>query len=193
MQADVSAQGFSLNRPIHLARRDVYFERAVELLYTPLSEQDTDQRIHHVEKVLSLLKTARLHASFAAKAGADEPENHFLRFLGLIEHNVQSALSMIQHQSHLEGEEGFLCQFLSATAEECALPALHYRRRADDILQGVWHLLRLSHRPYHQLQQANVARLLDAERERYRKAYQSFRAEVVNRFASAPLPSVVGA
>lgn len=184
----VLRNSFNLNRPVHLARRDAYFERAVELLYLPTQELDTAARIHHIERVIALLKTADYHAHFATKsAGTQDAEQDFLRFLSLIAHNVQSALAMMQHQTHLEHEEGFLCQFLSATPEACALPALHYRRRADDILQGVWHLLRLAHRPYRELQQGNVAALDQEEEARYRKAYQSFRAEVTERFpASAP-------
>ena len=187
----MTSNDFNLNRPIHLARRDVYFERAVELLYLPIQELDTNARIQHIDKVLSLLKTSQFHAFLATKsAGTTEVEQDFLRFLNLISHNVQSAHAMMQHQTHLEHEEGFLCQFLSASPEECALPALHYRRRADDILQGVWHLLRLAHRPYRELQRSNSEALGAAELVRYRKAYQSFRNEVMERFLAGPSASV---
>lgn len=180
----MSANDFNLNRPIHLARRDVHFERAVELLYMPFHELDTAARIRHVESVLKLLQTAQHHAFLAAKTtSANQPEEDFLRFLNLISHNVQSAHSMMQHQTHLENEEGFLTQFLSASKEDCALPALHYRRRADDILQGVWHLLRLAHRPYRELQSANTGSLSAEELTRYRRAYESFRTEVNEHFA----------
>lgn len=189
----MTTNDFHLNRPVHLARRDVYFERAAELLYRPVQEMDTEQRIRHVDHVLNLLKTSILHASLAAKS-AEHPdrEQDFLRFLNLISHNVQSALAMMQHQSHLEREEGFLCHFLNATAEECALPALHYRRRADDILQGVWHLLRLAHHPFHSLQKTTTDELKTEDRTRYQKAYQSFRSEVIVRFpAEAPASAPV--
>jgi hypothetical protein len=185
----VTKNDFNLNRPIHLARRDVHFERAVELLYMPINELDTESRIRHVEKVVNLLSSAQHHAFLATKsAGTIQAEHDFLRFLNLMLHNVQSAHAMMQHQTHLEGEEGFLCQFLSAPPEECALPALHYRRRADDILQGVWHLMRLALRPYRELQRANTNSLSPQELARYRRAYQSFSAEVGERFSAATQP-----
>lgn len=185
---------FHLNRPIHLARRDVHFERAAELIYMPIHELDTAGRIQHVENIHSLLKSAQYHASLAAKSIATtRAEQDFLRFLNLIAGNVQSAHSMMQHQRMLEGEEGFLCQFLSASPEECALPAHHYRRRADDILQGVWHLMRLAHRPYRELQKANTAALSPEEMERYRRAYESFRAEVNERYPATPSVETVAA
>lgn len=190
----MTTNDFNLNRPIHLARRDVHFERAVELLYMPIHELGTEDRIRHVEKVLHLLRTSQHHAFLATKsAGTSQTEQDFLRFLSLISHNVQSAHSMMQHQTHLEGEEGFLCQFLSASPEECALPALHYRRRADDILQGVWHLLRLAHRPYRELQHANSHSLAPEELARYRRAYNSFHQEVNERFAAEATPHAAGA
>ncbi len=183
----MSATDFNLNRPIHLARRDAHFERAVELLYMPIQELDTEARIRHVENVLLLLRTAQHHALLAAKSlETTQPERDFLRFLSLISHNVQSAHSMMQHQTHLQGEEGFLCQFLSASEEECALPAMHYRRRADDILQGIWHLLRLAHRPYRELQHANTNSLSKEELSRYRRAYDSFHVEVNERLNAEP-------
>lgn len=183
----MSVQDFNLNRPIHLARRDAYFERAVEMLYMPMQDMETNRRIHHVEQVLALLKTAQFHAFFATKSPQSTQEEHdLLHFLRLISHNVQSAHSMMQHQSHLEGEEGFLCQFLDARPEECVLPAMHYRRRADDIFHGLWHLLRLGHKPYRKLQQSNLTSLNEAEKERYKKAYQSFRDEIHKKYDSEP-------
>lgn len=170
---------FNLNRPIHLARRDVFFEKAVELLYMPFQEMDAPSRLGHVDRVLQLLNTSQHHAFFATRSTrATTQERDFLHFLKLISHNVQSAHAMTQHQQHLEGEESFLCQFLSAKPEECVLPAMHYRRRADDILQGLWHLLRLAHKPYRELQQANLSSLDEDERARYRKAYQSYREDL---------------
>ncbi len=105
----------------------------MDLLYLPIQELATEQRLTHVDRVLVLLQKSTQHATFAAQSPDRlDREQDFVRFLGLMAHNVQSAHAMMQHQAHLEEEEGFLCHFLSATAEECALPALHYRRRADD-------------------------------------------------------------
>lgn len=171
---------FDINRPVHLARRDVFFERAAELLYTPFQRLPTAQRIQHIETVLSLLKTSEQHAFFAIQASRALPREHdMLRFLRLIHDSVQSAHAMMQHQLHLEGEESFLCQFLSATPEQCVLPAMHYQRRAEDILQGLWNVLQLAHTAYRQLQQANQDQFLPEERNRYRLAYESFREDVM--------------
>ncbi|MFH0953339.1 MAG: hypothetical protein V1873_03315 [Verrucomicrobiota bacterium] len=180
---------FDTNRPIHLARRDVFFERAVELLYTPIQNMSTTDRMKHVEVIISLLQTAEKHAFFAIQASSTiAQESDFLRFVKLISDNVQSAHSMLEHQLHLEGEESFLCQFLSATPEQCVLPAMHYQRRAEDILQGLWNILQLAHAAYRSLQQANLQKLTEDERARYKKAYDSFREDATTRYSSPGTP-----
>jgi hypothetical protein len=92
---------------------------------------------------------------------------------------------MMQHQAHLEADESFLCQFLDTKQEESALPAMAYRRRSEDILQGLWHVLRLAHKPYRSLQEETHGGLSEAERERYQKAYDSFQKEIEEFAASA--------
>jgi hypothetical protein len=179
----VSKQHFDINRPIHLARRDVFFERAVELLYVPLQNLSTADRIKSSEVIISMLKTAETHAFFAIQSSSTvAQESDFLRFLRLISDNVKSANAMMQHQLHLEAEESFLCQFLNATPEQCVLPAMHYQRRAEDILQGLWNVLQLAHTAYRSLQTSNLQKLTEDERARYRKAYDSFRHDATTRY-----------
>lgn len=183
----VSTLHFNLNRPIHLARRDVFFERAVELLNMPLQDLDTASRIQQTETILFLLRIAELHAFFAARStSASSQEHDFLRFIKLLVDNVQSIHAMMQHQSHLEEDKSFLCQFLAATPEQCALPAMHYQRRSEDLFEGLWHILQIAHTPYRHLQQTTFDHMTEEERGRYRKAYDSFREEILSRYAVAP-------
>ena len=180
-----------LNRSIHLARRDAFFERGVELLYLPMQEMDTDTRMAHLRRVGDVLETARKHAFFASrspKVFAREPD--FLHFLELIHDNVQSMHSMMEHQAHLEAAESFLCQFLNTTQEQCQLPAMHYRRRAEDLMSGLWQLLRLAHSPYRALQKEFMETADDQEKERYKRAFASFSEESRTRFPVPAIPPV---
>lgn len=180
-----------LNRPIHLARRDAFYERGIELLYLPLQEMDTNTRIVHLHRVMTVLETARKHAFFASRSPKLFPrEPDFLHFLELIHDNVQSMHSMMEHQAHLEAAESFLCQFLNTTREQCQLPAMHYRRRAEDLMNGLWQLLRLSHAPYRALQQEFDNTAEADEKERYRRAFTSFREESQSRFLAPDLTSL---
>jgi hypothetical protein len=180
---------FNLNRPIHMARRDAHFERAMDLLAIPTQDLSTAARMSNVEKILALLKVARHHAFFVSRSpDASQVSQDFLHFLEMNIRSLESVLSMMQHQLYLEGEESFLCQFLHATTEECALPALHYRRRADDILEGIWHLLGLAHRRYRDLQKSSIGILDDDEQERYHRAYRFFSEEARSHYNLPPAP-----
>ena len=165
----MTAVHFNLNRPVHLARRDTYFEKMVEMLFVPVEEADTAERIRYFESILTMLKTAVTHASFAAKATtASDKDKDFFKYLVLVEDNVQSMLAMLEHQAHLE----------ATTPEQCFLPAMHYRRRADDLLEGLCHQVRLAHTPFRILQQENQEQLTSGERERFKKAYNSYKQDL---------------
>lgn len=162
---------------MHLALRDAGAECAVGMLSRPLHALGTDERMAHVGEVIRLLQLSAKHARLAARsARATERERDFLRFLRVILQYVESVYALILNQAQMESKEhGFLQKFLGETMmDELSLTALNYRRRADDMLEGLWHVLRLSSAPYRDLQQANFNALTDSERERYRRARQAF-------------------
>lgn len=168
------------NRPVHLARRDAFFECAVEVLYAPRQiEPDLNARLVQVEKVLSLLRRAEKHGHLITHSNAATArERDFLHFLELISKNVQSAQSMLLNQMHLGEEESFLRNFLRTDDDAYALPAMDYGRRAEDILQGLWHVLRLALSPYRSLQRETLTALAPDEKNRYQAAYQFVKEEV---------------
>lgn len=174
---------FQINRPVHLARRDVFFARAVELIYVPLQEMTTASRLHHMAHVLALLRTALSHAAAAMRAGNALPrEREFTKVLQLILDNVQSVHAMMGHQFQLESEDGFLAQFLGTTHEDSLVPAMHYQRRAEDILQGLWHVLRLADVSWGLLKKKSLETLNAAARSRYDRAAASFEEEVRGKY-----------
>ena len=171
----------NVNRPVHLARLDACYENAVELLNRPIHNLDLRERIRHTECALDMFKTAAHHARFAGRSPQASPqEADFLRFLQLIIDQVESLLAMTQQQTHFVLEECFLGQFLKAQPEQLQLLPGHYQRRAEDIQDGVCHLLQLAYPPYHTLYQTNLQTLSEAERSRYNLAYESFREDLMN-------------
>ncbi len=168
------------NRSVHLARRDAFFECAVEVLYAPRAPlDDLSVRLAQVEKVLTLIQRAEKHAFLTDHSqDSSQKERDFLHFLGLISRNVQSAHAMLLNQMHLEESESFLRNFLSTDNNDYTLPAIDYGRRAEDIMKGLWHVLRLALAPYRTLQRENLGDMNDASKERYDKAYKSVKTEL---------------
>ena len=176
----------TVNRPVHLARRDAHFERAVELVSRPLDHLSSDQRRALLSLVLECLRTSRRHAFFAMCPAVSANEKDFLRFLDLKIDTVRSARSMIDHQILLEEQAGFLRNFLRAEPAQFQLPAMHFQRRAEDILHGLWHLIRLAHSPFHALREEARKSFTTEQGERYLRAYRHVREEVEKRFPVAP-------
>jgi hypothetical protein len=176
-----------MNRPVHLALRDACTERAVEMLSLPMHPLGTEERIAHVDRVIALLRMSTQHARLAARsARAGERERDFLHFLRLTLQHVESVYALIQNQAHMESREhSFLTKFLSVGMQEVSLTAINYRRQAEDMLEGLWHVLRLSSAPYRELQQANFTELSKSEQERYHRA----RAGVQEELSAGALPT----
>ena len=153
------------------------------MIYVPLEDLSAQERLKHMETVMTLLQTAEHHAVFAGKAtAASSQEQDYLHFLRLVYHNVEAVYAMVTQQSHLEAEESFLHHFLLASPEDSALPAIHYRRRAEDILQGLWHILRRANKPYRELQDKNLDVLSNEEKERYLRAFESFHQDIIQQY-----------
>lgn len=174
------------NRPVHLARRDVYFERAVQLLYVPVQMETLNGRLHHVEHVLDLLDHASDHAASAeGSLVQNQREGDFLHFLQLIFENVRSVHAMFLNQMHLDEEESFLYKFLAADPNNTPgnMPALDYSRRAEDILKGLWDILRQALAPYRTLQRSTLAAFTADDRSRYQSAYDTLRSELEKNYS----------
>lgn len=174
----MNTEHIELNRPIHIARRDVFYERAVELLHLPMVTRDIGKKIHHLEAVLNFLKSAERHGQFALRSSQVlQTEKDFIHFIQLLVGTVQSILSMMKHILHLESEEGFLAKFLQIEGSGNILPTHQYERRAEDILQGLWQMLRLSHIPFQHLRKKQIEGLSEVDLERFHRAETSFRQE----------------
>lgn len=168
------------NRPIHLARRDAYIERAFELLNLPITTMDTTSRISHIKYVAELLDTGLRHMTAVMDSPAADPQAHdFMRFLQLILQSVQSLCAFLENQAHLESEDqSRLARFLGISQDEVALAATNYQRRSEDMVESLWQMLRMGHLPYRALRQRNFERYNEEERARYQRAYDTLRAEL---------------
>lgn len=165
---------FEQNRPVHLARRDVYFERAAELISAEQQPFGPQVDIGRFEEILFLLRVARQHARFSVRdTGSNEIDEQFGRFINLLAGNVKAALSMLNLKRMVESDTSFIA-FLGANQASVALQAEEYQRRASDIVRSINNTLKLAGEPFEQLKVENSAAATDEEHERYDKARRHF-------------------
>ena len=160
---------------MHLARRDVFFESASELIHQEQNNCTPDVNRAAYEEILYLLQVSRLHARFAIRrAEKIKADEQFGSFIGLLVGNVRAVLSMISLKQTVESSEGSFFSFLGANQASVALQAEEYQRRANDIIRSLHNTLKLAAEPFERLKVDNAEACTAEECERYGKAREHF-------------------
>jgi hypothetical protein len=166
---------FHQNRPVHLARRDTFYEYASQLIHQQQNNYMPDVNRAAYEEILYLLQVSRLHARFAIRrAGKTKADEQFGSFISLLVGNVRAVLSMISLKQTVESSEGSFFSFLGANQASVALQAEEYQRRANDIIRSLHNTLKLAEEPFDQLKVDNAEAFTVEECERYAKAREHF-------------------
>lgn len=166
---------FQQNRPVHLARRDVYFEGAAKLIYKQQITYTPDICMGEYEEILFLLRVARQQAGFSIReTGKNGSDEQFGRFINLLAGNVKAVLSMMKLKETVESSEGSFISFLGANQASVALQAEEYQRRANDIIRSLHNTLKLAEDPFKLLKVENFDSSTDEEQQRYSTARKHF-------------------
>ena len=176
---------FEQNRPVHLARRDVYFEHATELLSARSEVQQSEINAERYEEILFLLRVARRHARFSVRyTGKNEPDEQFCRFIELLTGNVKAVLSMINLKAMVEKSTDSFFSFLGVNQASVALQAEEYLRRGNDLIRSINNTLVLAKDPFEQLKKGNLTAASKEEQLRYTKARKHFAQLVETEYRS---------
>ncbi len=159
------------NRPVHLALRDTYYERATGLLQALKNKAIQGLDAADYEEILFLLRTARDHGRFAVRDnGKNEKDGQFCEFINMLAGNVKAVLSMLSLKQSVEAKDGFFFSFLEVNHASVSLQAEEYERRARDIVRCMLDTLDLANDACDELRKANHDAFSDFEHERYDKA-----------------------
>ncbi|MEN7973152.1 MAG: hypothetical protein ABFR47_04885 [Verrucomicrobiota bacterium] len=162
---------FNQNRPVHLALRDVHYERATSLLKDPCHMAIRELDAANYEEILFLLRTAREHCWSAIRDnGKNENDGQFCKFINMLAGNVKAVLAMLNLKNSVEADDGFFFSFLEANRASVALQAEEHERRARDIIRSLLSMLELADNAFEGLKQANYDAFSGSERERYKMA-----------------------
>ena len=183
-----SINHFIQNRPVHLARRDVYYEKAVRGL-DALSKNNKkllDAKIY--DEIVFLFKVSRLHSRFSVRTpGENENDEQFQRYIDLMAGNLKAVLATLELRDLVVNNSSF--EFLGKNYAAAELYANEYQRRAKDILNSVMATLNLADETFQHLKQLNNQSLNEEEKTRYEKTYKHVEKLMKNkkhRYALAP-------
>lgn len=173
----MSADPFHLNRPVHLARRDGFYEKAAQIIHRLPSFRDREEQQQAAEQALDFLREARRHAAAANLAFKTSHQSRmFAGFLDMLIDNTLSMVRMLQRQGLAEAPDSPSLQFLQSR-ETAARMSTRYRRCAAHILKGLIGILKAAEKPCHDLQQTSLAKMSLADKARYDKARACFEQE----------------
>lgn len=169
----MDSKHFSLNRAVHLARRDLYYEQAVDLLYQPDVEREFEELVQWYSDILFLLKNAQWHAKAAVRVnGKDEKDQAFLEFIRLLIGNVKAFLGVIRQREFLYRDNSFIgvSPVIKRQLEDS-------RHCARNIQEGIRNLLALAGSPFRELKKSNLESMSEVDRARYTKSRQQITAK----------------
>lgn len=170
----MSADLFHLNRPVHLARRDVFYEKAVAHIKMLSSTRLLAEQRKIAEQTLYLFHEARRCAEAANLSEKTSTQSRlFESFLDTATDNALSIARMLRNQTSAEASDNPLDRFLDSN-DTGAKMNVHYRRCAAHILKGLLNILQLAEKPFRDLRQTSLAKMPVAEKARYEKAYKHF-------------------
>lgn len=170
----MSSDPFHLNRPVHLARRDVFYEKAVEHIHKLPPQKVIAEQRKTAEQALYLLREARRHAEAANLSDKTSTQSRlFVKFMDIVVDNTLSVTRMIRRQIVANTSDNALDGFIGSSGTAAKMSS-QYRRCAILILKGLINALQQAEKPFHDLRQTSIAKMSLTDKARYEKAYKHF-------------------
>lgn len=164
----------SMNRAVHLARRDAHYRCFISLLEQRFEESPLPKRRRRMEGILHHLAEASREATCALRGHRGwRDEKIFLKYLVLVYDGVKAALVMLEHESLLREDKSFLKRLLGGGTAILAAFEERSRSMEGEILDHVAQLVLYASSTYSELKKVNHDSLPPADQVRYRIAYDA--------------------
>ncbi len=165
---------YTLNRPVHLARRDVFLEQAADLFRASGKDRSFSSRLRRLDTTLYCLQAAVDHGALACQAESVHPhENSFLLFLRMVLYDLYAVRVIVETEGQLKDPDSPLRQLLHRPDK--AKETVAFARTGEQVLQDIAHLFAMADEPFRDIRAAGLQALPPADQDRYRKASDGLR------------------
>lgn len=162
------------NRPVHLARRDAFLEKATEIFHACLADMPHKQRAQQIDATLYCLQSAVEHGTLAANATHTSPlEAPFLVFIRMVLFDLYSVRVIMENEHALKDRKSPLWQFLHRNCK--TNDVVSFARGGEQLLQDVAHLFGMAEAPFRDIQKTLAEGMDTNDRERYQRAYDGLK------------------
>jgi len=158
----------NINRPVHLAIRDRYYGKFLDLLKFSFEGRPLNSRQRLIGTVAKALQAAYGGAQFALRGeeGTRE-ERDFIRFLRLLLDSARTVEFLVRHEEILKEDTSFLKRFLHDNPQAVTDSTFFHRERAEQEMREIKLLASVAEGSYLALKQANFESLSADEQRRY--------------------------
>ena len=165
---------YDANRPVHLARRDAFLEKATEVFRACLADMPYKQRAQQIDTTLYCLQSAAEHGTLAANATHTSPlEAPFLLFIRMVLFDLYSVRVIMENEHALKDRKSPLWQFLHRNGK--TNDVVSFDRGGEQLLQDVANLFGMTEAPFRDIQKTLADGMNANDRERYLLAYDGLK------------------
>ncbi|MDD5677661.1 MAG: hypothetical protein PHW60_06660 [Kiritimatiellae bacterium] len=165
---------YDTNRPVHLARRDAFLEKATEVFSACQASMPYKQQSQQIDAALYCLQSAAEHGALAANATHTSPlELPFLLFIRMILFDLYSVRVIMENEHALKDRKSALWQFLHHNGK--TNNTISFERGGEQLLEDVAHLFRMAEAPFRDIQKTLTEGMNAGDRERYQRAYDGLK------------------
>lgn len=162
----------SMNRAVHLARRDAHYRLCMDLLERRFEEASVARRRERIERIMGHVGEARDEAIYALRGHAGwRAEKMFVKFLHLMYDAAKAAQVMVQYEALLKEDKSFLKRFLGGGIAKLVQFEERSRSMEAEILDKMAELILYAGSTYSELKAANIESLSGDDKARYHIAY----------------------
>ena len=162
------------NRPVHLARQDVFLEKATEVFRACLADAPYKQRAQQIDTTLDCLQSAVEHGTLAANTAHTSPlETPLVLFIRMVLFDLYSVRVIMENEHALKDHKSTLWQFLHRNGKTNDI--VSFNRGGEQLLQDVAHLFGMVKAPFRDIQKTLTEGMDANDRERYQRAYNGLK------------------
>jgi hypothetical protein len=159
----------NINRPIHLALRDGYYEKFLGLLKYSFEGRPLASRKKITGSMVENLERANAAAASAlCGVMGSQRERDFTKFLRVILDSARAVKFLVEHEEILEQDTSFLKRFLAGSPQAVTDARLLQRQEAEEFRRGVKSMVQIGDKEFQKLKAENFQSLSEDERRRYR-------------------------
>ena len=165
---------YDANRPVHLARRDAFLEKAIAVFRACLADMPYKQRVQQIDTTLYCLQSAAEHGTLATNAAHTSPlEAPFLLFIRMVLFDLYAVRVIMENEHALKDRQSPLRQFLHRNGK--TNDVVSFDRGGEQLLQDVAHLFGMTEAPFRDIQKTLTEGMNANDRKRYLLAYDGLK------------------